>query len=108
MNPPSSKPRAIARKPTGAGLKIFMSPAVDVTAGASPFTGTGTWYFNAPAATTTYTLTGFGGAVTVVAGRTLLQRATDDRILARVSAAGSRGLRGAAWNADPVSCSNAR
>lgn len=31
-------------------------------------------------------LAGFGGAATLVAGRTLLQRATDDRILARVFA----------------------
>jgi hypothetical protein len=43
------------------------------------------WGLLAPAAVT-LALTGFGGAVTVVAGRTLLQRATDDRILARVFA----------------------
>lgn len=43
------------------------------------------WGLLVPAAVT-LALTGFGGAVTVVAGRTLLQRATDDRILARVFA----------------------
>jgi len=43
------------------------------------------WGLLAPAAVT-LALTGFGGAATVVAGRTLLQRATDDRILARVFA----------------------
>ncbi len=39
-----------------------------------------------PAAATTLAIAGFGGAATVVAGRTLLQRATDDRVLARVFA----------------------
>ena len=43
------------------------------------------WGLLVPAAVT-LALTGFGGAATVVAGRTLLQRATDDRILARVFA----------------------
>jgi MFS family permease len=43
------------------------------------------WGLLVPAAIT-LALTGFGGAATVVAGRTLLQRATDDRILARVFA----------------------
>ena len=43
------------------------------------------WGLLAPAAVT-LALTGLGGAATVVAGRTLLQRATDDRILARVFA----------------------
>lgn len=43
------------------------------------------WGLLVPAAVT-LAITGFGGAATVVAGRTLLQRATDDRILARVFA----------------------
>ncbi|MFC6239612.1 cyclic nucleotide-binding domain-containing protein [Longivirga aurantiaca] len=43
------------------------------------------WGLLVPAAVT-LALTGLGGAATVVAGRTLLQRSTDDRILARVFA----------------------